>query len=298
MPDAILFSQHGIAAYAELPASMRVTTAKPATMSDLAVGCPSQATMFERECAADENLPLVQFLARQLHARLPQHVDLEDLVSAGTLGLLDAVARFDGEKKVQFRSYAQFRIRGAMMDSLRAADWSPRTLRRQGRQLEQAKHVLSAQGVEAPNDQQIAEHMGIDLGAFQNLLNHLKRLEVGRFEAECREETGEQVIDSVPAPSSEDPLLRCMQGELRESLMSAIDALPEKERLVLTLYYYEELTMKEVSQVLGVVGSRVSQLHATAILRLKKNFSQRSKCSRPGKAPGHCYHPQLQSKVA
>ena len=272
MHHVILPSQQAVSAHAELPVSMWHPTAVTANASDAHVQFPSHAAVFERECATHEYLPLVQFLARQLHARLPQHVELEDLVSAGTLGLLDAVVRFDGEKKVQFRSYAQFRIRGAMMDSLRAADWSPRTLRRQGRLLEQAKHALAARGIEAPSDQQVAEHMGIEVGGFQNLLNDLKRLELGRLDVERSDDAGEQVIDSVPAADGEDPLFRCMQGELRESLIAAIDQLPEKERLVLSLYYYEELTMKEVSQVLGVVGSRVSQLHASAILRLKKAF--------------------------
>ncbi len=260
----------------ELPVSLWSATPVAAAMG---AGDASlvQAALFQRETAAAENLALVRLLARQLHARLPQHVELDDLVSAGMVGLLDAVARFDGEKKVQFRSYAQFRIRGAMMDSLRAADWSPRVLRRQGRLIEQAKSALVTRGIQAPNDQQISEEMGVSLAVYQHLLADLKGLEIGSLQIERNEEVGEQLIESIPGPVNEDPLFRCLQGELREKMVAAIETLPEKERLVLSLYYHEELTMKEIAQVLGVVGSRVSQLHASAIRRLQNAFQESGK---------------------
>ncbi len=272
MTSATLTSHCGASVFGELPVSLRSTP--PAAVPTTEANSPflPNAILFTRESATEENLSLVRFLARQLHARLPQHVELDDLVSAGTVGLLDAVKRFDGEKKTQFRSYAQYRIRGAMMDSLRAADWSPRTLRRQARLIEQAKQTLAAQGLQAPDDQQTADQMGVPLATYRQLVSDLKRLELGSLQTERHEDAGEQVIDSVPAPASEDPLFRCLQGETWETLKAAIEALPEKERLVLNLYYYEELTMKEISEVLGVVGSRVSQLHASAVQRLRTSF--------------------------
>ena len=282
------FVSRCVSGVTELPVSMFTASLPAVPTLGASHGSPLNGNPFERESATDEHLPLVQFLARQLHARLPQHVELDDLVSAGTLGLLDAVARFDGDKAVQFRSYAQIRIRGAMLDSLRAADWSPRTLRRQGRLVEQAKQVLSAQGVASPDEAQIAEQMAVSVQSLRQLLDDLKRLEVGRLDSQSYEDAGEQLIDSVPGPASEDPLLRYMQGELRETLIGAIDTLPEKERLVLTLYYYEELTMKEISEVLGVVGSRVSQLHASAIFRLKKSFPQGNQVSTRRVKPSRC----------
>lgn len=257
----------------ELPVSLWSTSQGVTAGLEVHASSPANANLFNKESATDENLPLVRFLARQLHARLPQHVELDDLVSAGTLGLLDAVARFDGEKKVQFRSYAQFRIRGAMMDSLRAADWSSRTLRRQGRLVEQARGVLNGQGFEAPSEQQVAELMGIPLATYRHLLSDLKRLELGSLEDE-REGAEEQAIDSVPGVPSDNPLFRYLQGELKDALSAAIGDLPEKERLVVKLYYYEDLTMKEIAEVLGVVGSRVSQLHASGIIRLKELFRE------------------------
>lgn len=280
MLNATLTSHRNVATMGALPVALWSATTGAASTAEISAPSLSNAGIFDRETATAEYLSLVRFLARQLHGRLPQHVDLEDLVSAGTLGLLDAVARFDGEKKVQFRSYAQFRIRGAMMDSLRAADWGPRTLRRQGRLLAQAKQELVAAGIHAPDDQDIADHMGVSLATCQDLQNDLNGLALGSLQFEHDDESGEQVLDSVPGPASEDPLFRCLQGELREALTAAIETLPEKERLVLNLLYHEELTMKEISQVLGVVGSRVSQLHTSAIKRLKNSFRGEALCRR------------------
>ncbi len=262
-------NQRGVSTVGELPVSMWIATPEAVPSVQAGNVVPASAELFDRESATAENISLVRFLARQLHARLPQHIEMDDLLSAGTIGLLDAVARFDGEKKTQFRTYAQFRIRGAMMDSLREGDWSPRTLRRQGRLLQQAKHALVVKGNEAPNDQQMADEMGVPLATYQGLLTDLNGLEVGSLQLERNEDAGEQLIDSIPGPATNDPLFLCLQGELRERLVAAIEELPEKERLVLSLYYHEELTMKEISEVLGVVGSRVSQLHAAAIVRLK-----------------------------
>lgn len=275
-------------ACAQLPVSKLRVPVDELSTAAIHFGTLPTNERFERESATAENLSLVQFLARQLRARLPQHVDLEDLVSAGTVGLLNAVSRFDGDKKVQFRSYAQFRIRGAMMDSLRAIDWSPRTLRRQSRSLEEAKQVLAARGIPDTNDQQVADEMGIELVAYHKLVNDLNGLEFGRLEVERKDGGGEHLIDSVPGPVSEDPLLLFMQAELKESLIASIEILPEKERLILNLYYYEELTMKEISEILGVVSSRVSQLHASAILRLKRSLCQSNKAA-PRKVPARCF---------
>lgn len=272
MLNAIPTSHRSALTITDLPASLRSAIPAAWPTTDHNGHSQPNGIVFDRESAAAENLPLVRLLARQLHARLPQQVELDDLMSAGTMGLIDAAGRFDGENKTQFRSYAQYRIRGAMMDSLRAADWSPRTLRRQGRLVEQAKQVLAAKSLQAPNDQQIADYVGISLASYQDLVSDLKRLEVGSLQVERDEEAGEQAIASVPGPATEDPLFCFLQGEVRGALKAAIEALPEKERMVLNLYYYEELTMKEISEVLGVVGSRVSQLHASAVARLKSSL--------------------------
>jgi RNA polymerase sigma factor for flagellar operon FliA len=216
-----------------------------------------------------EHLPIVRFLARRIHDRLPQHVDIEDMVSAGVVGLMDAFSKFDPAKKVQFRSYAQFRIRGAILDSLRTLDWSPRELRRKGRAVEEAIRVLTARMGRAPNEAEVAVEMALELEKYQQLLGDLKGLEIGTLHLERNEDSGEEELAYVPGRPEEDPLFRCLRGELEERLAEAIQNLPDRERLVMSLYYYEEMTMREIGLALGVVESRVSQVHASAVVHLR-----------------------------
>jgi RNA polymerase sigma factor for flagellar operon FliA len=216
-----------------------------------------------------EHLPTVRYLARRIHERLPQHVELDDLISAGVVGLIDAFSKFDHTKKVQFKSYAQFRIRGAILDSLRTLDWSPRELRRKGRAVEEAIRSVTQRLGRAPSEPEIAAEMELTLNEFQLLLGDLKGLEIGSLHMERTEDSGDQELAYIPGAPDEDPLFRCLKGELKQRLTDAIDELPERERLVLTLYYYEELTMKEIGLTLGVVESRVSQIHSAAVLRLR-----------------------------
>jgi RNA polymerase sigma factor for flagellar operon FliA len=223
----------------------------------------------EQERVLLEHLPIVRFLARRIHERLPQHVDIEDLVSAGVVGLMDAFTKFDPAKKVQFRSYAQFRIRGAILDSLRTLDWSPRELRRKGRAVEEAIRVLTARLGHAPNEGEVAEEMTLSLDEYQQLLGDLKGLEIGTLNMERNEDSGEEELAYVPGRPEEDPLFRCLRGELEERLAEAIQNLPDRERLVMSLYYYEEMTMREIGLAMGVVESRVSQVHASAVVHLR-----------------------------
>jgi RNA polymerase sigma factor for flagellar operon FliA len=223
----------------------------------------------EQERVLLEHLPVVRFLARRIHERLPQHVDIEDLVSAGVVGLLDAFAKFDPEKKVQFRSYAQFRIRGAILDSLRTLDWSPRELRRKGRAVEEAIRVLTARMGRPPHENEVAQEMDLSLDEYQQLLGDLKGLEIGTLHMERNEDSGEEELAYVPGNPEEDPLFRCLRGELEDRLTDAIQNLPDRERLVMTLYYFEEMTMREIGLALGVVESRVSQVHASAVVHLR-----------------------------
>jgi RNA polymerase sigma factor for flagellar operon FliA len=244
----------------------------------------------EQERVLLEHLPIVRFLARRIHERLPQHVDIEDLVSAGVVGLMDAFAKFDPDKKVQFRSYAQFRIRGAILDSLRTLDWSPRELRRKGRAVEEAIRVLTARLGRPPGENEVAQEMGLGLEEYQQLLGDLKGLEIGTLHIERNEDSGEEELAYVPGRPEEDPLFRCLRGELEERLADAILHLPDRERLVMSLYYYEEMTMREIGLALGVVESRVSQVHASAVAHLRaalKDLAVRGAFERPrtGKAP-------------
>ncbi len=228
-----------------------------------------QALNNEQEQVLLEHLPMVRFLARRIHERLPQHVEIEDLVSAGVVGLMDAFSKFDPAKKVQFRSYAQFRIRGAILDSLRTLDWSPRELRRKGRAVEEGIRTLTARLGRPPGETEVAAELGLNLDAYQQLLGDLKGLEIGTLHVERNEDSGEEELAYVPGRPEEDPLFCCLRGELEQRLTDAIAHLPERERLVMTLYYYEEMTMREIGLALGVVESRVSQVHASAVVHLR-----------------------------
>jgi RNA polymerase sigma factor FliA len=227
----------------------------------------------DRNLLLVEHLPTVRYLARRIHERLPQHVELDDLVSAGVVGLIDALSKFDHTKKVQFKSYAQFRIRGAILDSLRTLDWSPRELRRKGRAVEEAISAVTHRVGRAPSEQEIAEEMRLSLAEYQHLLGDLKGLEIGSLHTERSEDSGDEELSYIPGPVEDNPLFRCLKGEMKQRLADAIDELPEKERIVLTLYYFEELTMKEIGLTLGVVESRVSQIHSSAVLRLRAALS-------------------------
>ena len=194
---------------------------------------------------------------------------MDDLVSAGVVGLIDAFSKFDHSKQVQFKSYAQFRIRGAILDSLRTLDWSPRELRRKGRAVEEAIRSVTQKLGRVPADHEIAREMDLGLSEYQQLLGELKGLEIGSLHMERIEDSGDEEMAYIPGAPDEDPLFRCLQGEMKQRLADAIDNLPEKERMVLTLYYYEELTMKEIGLTLGVVESRISQIHSSAVVRLR-----------------------------
>lgn len=216
-----------------------------------------------------EHLPMVRFLALRIRERLPQQVDMEDLMSAGIVGLLDAFQKFDPAKKVQFRTYAQFRVRGAILDSLRTLDWGPRELRRKGRAVEEAIRSLTTRIGRAPTESEIASEMNLSLEAYQELLGDLSGLEIASLNATPGEENEVETLALLPAGPENDPFFQCQSQEMRTRLADAIAQLPERERLVLTLYYYEELTMREVGATLGVVESRVSQLHSSAMARLR-----------------------------
>ena len=237
-------------------------------------------TVAEHEQLLLEHLPTVRYVAKQIHDRLPQHVELEDLVSAGIVGLIDAFSKFDHAKQVQFKSYAQFRIKGAILDSLRSVDWSPRELRRKGRAVEEAIRSTTKRLGRVPAEQEIAKELELSLSEYQALLGDLKGLEIGTLHLERSEESGDEELAYIPGAPEDEPLFQCLKGEMKQRLADAIEELPEKERMVLTLYYFEELTMKEIGLTLGVVESRISQVHASAVLRLRSALADLSKQER------------------
>jgi RNA polymerase sigma factor for flagellar operon FliA len=216
-----------------------------------------------------EQLPNVRFIARRIHQGLPQQISIEDLYGAGLVGLLDALSKFDSTKHVQFRTYAQFRIRGAIIDSLRTLDWSSRGLRRKERSIAQAIQTLTVRLGRYPNDLEISQELDVDLASYRDLQFKLKGLEIGTLHSDPSENPSNEALVRLRSKPEDDPLFRYLQSESRERLTEAINGLPERERLVTTLLYYEELTMKEIGQILGVVESRISQIHTSAIVHLR-----------------------------
>ena len=229
----------------------------------------------ERQRLLTEQLPQVRYIARRIHERLPRHVPLEDLVHAGVVGLIDALQKFDRGKHVQFGSYAKFRIRGAILDSLREMDWSPRDLRRQSRRMEEAHNKLRAQLGRNPSEPELAKELEITLPELQKLLGEINSLEVGSLRFISPDDGKEEdLCEFLPSGADDNPLLQCLQSEMKDLLSRAISELPDKERQVLSLYYFEELTMKEVGMTLGVGESRVSQIHSMAVMRLRARMSE------------------------
>jgi len=244
--------------------------------------CITRQDEEERDRILLEQLPQVRYLARRIHERLPRHVPLEDMVHAGVIGLIDALNKFDGSKQVQFGSYAKFRIRGAILDSLREMDWGPRDLRRKARGVEEAQRKLSLGLSRAPTEVEVAAELNLELREFQQLLTDLDGLEVGSLcIATPWDGKEEDLCDYLPNAPDDTPFFRCMRSEMKELLARAVAELPQKEQQVLALYYSEELTMREVGAVLGIGESRVSQIHSLAVVRLRARLEELMSAGKP-----------------
>jgi RNA polymerase sigma factor for flagellar operon FliA len=226
-------------------------------------------TAAERDALIHETLPLIKHIAHRVAIKLPSNVEIRDLINAGVLGLLDAIDKFEPERNVKFKTYAEVRIRGAILDSLRNLDWAPRSLRKKSKDLERTYADLSQKLGRPATDEEVSEAMGEDLEDFHALVDQLHGLTIGSFESHNDTEDGENYLNYYPDDGSNDPYARFEASELTRLLVDVIDDLPEKERLVLSLYYYEEFTMKQIGALLGVNESRVSQLHTKAMLRLR-----------------------------
>ncbi len=219
-----------------------------------------------REKLIENYLPLVKLVAGRVAVSLPQHVDKDDLISNGFFGLMESIERFDPDRGVKFETYAVVRVRGAILDSLRAQDWIPATIRQKARQYEQTvakmEHVLGR----SAQDEEIAGAMKISLSELYTLINHLNISTLIPLEEFARTETASQ---HTPNPSQQ-----LEEEEVRFMLAKSIDKLPEKERLVVSLYYYNGLTLKEISLILKLSEARISQLHTKAIFRLRGALSR------------------------
>ena len=226
--------------------------------------------------------PLVKYVAGRLGSGLPAHVDEGDLVSYGLLGLIGAIERYEPDRDVKFETYAIARIKGAIIDELRAMDWVPRSVRARARDIERAIAELEAKLGRAPTDEEISKKLGLTQEELDGSLTEIARSSIAALDElwTVSGSGGDQIalIDTIEDADAPDPQSTLSQTELREAIADAIARLPEREKLVVTLYYYEELTLREIGEVLGVTESRVSQLHTKAILRLKARLGG----ARPG----------------
>ena len=213
----------------------------------------------------DEYLPLVRRQALSMQVRLPASVELDDLIQAGTVGLLEAVGRFDASQGASFATFASQRIRGAMLDELRSRDWLPRSVRRNARMVDEAVRRLEQQLGRAAEENEIATELGMELEEYRQLLSDTNSGNLLPFEM-LLEEGAEPGVEDT---SHDTPLQQFLAGEKRDQLVAGIEALPEREKLLMALYYQEELNLKEIGVVLGVTESRVSQLHSQAVSRLR-----------------------------
>jgi len=220
----------------------------------------------------EEYLPLIRYHAEQLHRRVPDSIEWDDLVNAGVMGLLDAAHRFDPDLNIKFGTFIAYRVRGAMIDYLRAFDWFPRTLRDTAKELQQAMRKLESAYGRPAEESEVAEALGITIAEYRNRLNNVRSMSIVYFEdlpAIIQSDDTLDVMEIIEDRSAISPDHQIAMTEFMERLAAGIEALPQRERILLTLYYYEELNMKEVALVLGLTESRISQLHSQMVIRLR-----------------------------
>ena len=222
--------------------------------------------------------PLVKYVAGRMASGLPTHVEEADLISYGLIGLISAIERFDIEREIKFETYAIPRIRGAIIDELRALDWVPRSVRARARQIERANVKLEHKFQRPPTDEEMAAELEIDLESFQDALIQISNSTIAALDElwTMSDSSGDQVslLDTLQDPAAPDPARAADATDLKDRVADAIARLPEREKLVIALYYYENLTLREIGEVLGVTESRVSQLHTKAVLRLRSHLSE------------------------
>jgi RNA polymerase sigma factor for flagellar operon FliA len=217
--------------------------------------------------------PLVKYVAGRMSTGLPAHVEEADLISYGLLGLISAIERFDPGREIKFETFAMTRIKGSIIDELRSLDWVPRSVRAKAREIERANSKLEHQLHRAPTDQEVADELGMEMEEFQDALTRISNSSVIALDElwTLSDASGDQVslLDTIQDPHPVDPANAMDATETKDRLAESIARLPEREKLVIALYYYENLTLREIGEVLGVTESRVSQLHTKAVLRLK-----------------------------
>ncbi len=223
-----------------------------------------------------EHAPLIRYIVNRIAVRLPSHIDLDDLHNTGVIGLMDAIDKYDPDKNCKFKTYAEFRIKGAILDQLRSLDWVPRSVRQKGRRLERAYGDVEQRLGRSANEEEVADSLGLQLDKFHELINQVRGISLVNLEelrggGQDGDRSG-SYADVVEDVNAENPFASLKLQEMRSVVADTIATLPEKERLVISLYYYEDLNMKEIGNILGITESRVCQIHTKSVLRLRSKL--------------------------
>jgi RNA polymerase sigma factor for flagellar operon FliA len=220
--------------------------------------------------------PLIRFVAQRIASRLPSNIDIEDLISSGVIGLMDAIDKYDPSRDNKFKTYAEFRIRGAILDELRSQDWVPRSVRDKAKRLDRMAADLEQKFGRKATDDELSQALGMPIEDFFDMnakVKGVQLLSIDDFGGTNGNSERRSLLDSLENPNSKNPFAQLRNASARDILRKHIDELPEKQKLVLQLYYFEDLNLKEIGRILEVTESRVSQLHTQAIEKLKKHRS-------------------------
>jgi RNA polymerase sigma factor for flagellar operon FliA len=232
-------------------------------------------TLNERERLIEEHLPQVRLIARRIHDRLPPHVNLDDLISTGIVGLISAIDRYQPSQGVKLRTYAEYKIRGAILDSLRGMDWAPRRQRRRAKEIERAVAAAEQRMQAAPSEEDVAKELGIGVEEYREWASEAKTLSVSSIDNAFPDDDRREVSRQVPAREELLPSNLFERAELERLLARALERMPQPERTVLSLYYHEELSLREIARVMGLHESRISQLKTQALSRLRTFLASR-----------------------
>lgn len=236
---------------------------------------PNKLTAHQKDKLILEYAPLIKFIAQKIAVRLPSNIELDDLISSGVIGLMDAIEKYDPTRDNKFKTYAEFRIRGAILDELRAQDWVPRSVRDKAKMLDRATLELEASLGRSANEEEVAAKLGFSMDEYYDLLNQVRPISVLSIDdaATFSNVDKKSILNILEGCKLNNPLTQLNMKSVKEVVAKAIEDLPERQRLVLSLYYYEDLNLKEIGKILRVTESRVSQLHAQAISRLRAKLT-------------------------
>ena len=223
-----------------------------------------------------EHTSLIRYIVNRIAVRLPSHIDLDDLHNTGVIGLMDAIDKYDIEKNCKFKTYAEFRIKGAILDQLRSLDWVPRSVRQKSRKLERAYGEVEQRLGRAASEEEVADSLGLQIDKFHDLMNQVRGISMINLEeirgTNSDGDSAGTFADIIEDVHAENPFATLKGSEQKHAVADTIGALPEKERLVISLYYYDDLNMKEIGNILGITESRVCQIHTKAVMRLRSKL--------------------------